>query len=299
MKTAVDFFAQAGLLESIATAYMYPETFCTVSEEPISRNFTVTPPTDFNGYQPKYNKLFTYPYSFLEVDSGDMKNNFKYELFGGTSIVFTLYGVMGAQPLVSCIPLSYDSQTNNQDIVTIMSSFPYIMYSGNAFANWWGQHASSFTVTSMGNAAMLAGGVMTGNPTLAIGGGAGVVRNFSELLTSANLPDVMRMNGNTVYNNVATRKQDFYFRCKQVNKEAAETIDHFFDVYGYSVMKLKKPVCDPTQTKGGTHCYVKLGNVSFAGDPTGGIADYLAEIVAILQKGITFWSLGSEIGNYG
>lgn len=133
-----------GLFKSLAGSYAEEKLY-----------FDEKPYTDVDGYTPKNNKLFIYPYKSLQVTN--MEGNYaeyRYEFFNhvGTNpnlYEFELYGVTGLQSEVCCSPLDYKNQAHNITEKISMSDFPMCSYNVDAFNAYIAQNKSSIAANVM------------------------------------------------------------------------------------------------------------------------------------------------------
>jgi hypothetical protein len=83
----------------------------------------------------------------------------------------------------------------------------------------------------------------------------------------------------------------FQVECKSIKAEIAESIDGYFDMFGYKVNTVKVP---NTNTRPHRN-YVKTIGITLRGViPT----EALIQISNMYNSGVTFWKNISEIGNY-
>lgn len=84
---------------------------------------------------------------------------------------------------------------------------------------------------------------------------------------------------------------DFYFAQRCVKADLAETIDGYFNLWGYRVDKVKTP----QYTSRKSWNYVKTRNAVVNGNIP---FDARKRLEGIFNKGITFWH-GDYVGSYG
>lgn len=95
-------------------------------------------------------------------------------------------------------------------------------------------------------------------------------------------------NGNLAYQ---AGQLTFSWYYKQIKPEYAEIIDKFFDMYGYKTNRVGTPILKARPK----YTYVKTIGCSIEGAIPG---DYKAQIEAIFDKGIRFWTTNSVYGNF-
>lgn len=285
------------LNQEITACFMYDADFSR-SDVGITKtdpaSYTITKSknySDLDGYRPKNNKLFTYPFNYLLVttDAGDQVE-LKYEFFSGSSCTFTMEGAVTANPQVLLDPLNYMSCSRYRNARLILSGFPQCTFNIDAFKAWLAQTASNPSTLSNAITGAVAGGQAAGGWGALIGGATSLINTgISGGMAAMNPPEVKGTSQTDVA--FASHTKDFYFFPISVNADYAERIDNFFDVYGYAINQHKVP-----NRSGRAHWnYVKNKVTNLVANAP---ADDVNKIVSIYNKGITFWKNGSEVGNY-
>lgn len=104
---------------------------------------------------------------------------------------------------------------------------------------------------------------------------------------------IQHVNGSTSTSSVdiANDQMGYEIHTMEITAEYAEIIDNFFEHFGYAVKKNKVP----NMSSRPHWNYVKTGDTYINGNCP---ADALNKIISIFQNGITFWKVPSEVGNY-
>lgn len=104
---------------------------------------------------------------------------------------------------------------------------------------------------------------------------------------------IQHVNGSTSTSSVdiANDQMGYEIHTMEITAEYAEIIDNFFERFGYAIKKNKVP----NMSSRPHWNYVKTGDTYIKGDCP---ADSLNKIISIFQNGITFWKVPSEVGNY-
>ena len=138
----------------------------------------------------------------------------------------------------------------------------------------------------------LAGQAMLGS------GGAQLGNTVATLYDQSNVPDAVR--GQTT--GAATLGYGCYgisFLGLSVRREFAESIDAYFDMYGYATNQVKVP----NETGRANVNFVQTLNASFRANPSnasnGMPAWAVARVNEMYDEGIWFWHLTSNAGNFG
>lgn len=208
-------YADTAKLEAIVTIFMSPYDITGVP----GKQTTVDRPTTINGYTPKNNKLFTYPFCKLQLSNRQGSTiDFYYEYFSQfndtnvspLSIIFESFGYGGLRPKAYCLPLNYNGANavgtmRVYDKSLSTGDFPRCAWTGNAFANYLSGEAlaETYRITSNGiNSSIIdvlsiganigvgaaAGGGSVSTDAAAAGAGSGIssiLGNFKSALNSA------------------------------------------------------------------------------------------------------------------
>ena len=130
--------ADAGRTDEIVSIQQFPSDFVdtTNSNYPIVHKETVIekPYTDIDGYVPRNNKLFIYPYNYLTVTN--MEGNFadfRYEFFSGNSAYFTIEGGVTNTPELVLSPVFYKGANKNYSEKLTMKQFPTCAWNNDMY----------------------------------------------------------------------------------------------------------------------------------------------------------------------
>lgn len=269
----------------------------------VTAQYTPSVTDKIDGYIPRNNKLFTYPYSYYEVLSpSNEKLTIKTEYmhtndsgewefeFNGT--------ILNALPNVSVFPKNYISETD-ETYALYSSNYPIPAFSTTGFADWWSQNQGSAVagvLTSLLGAAMAA-------PQNAVSTAIGGIN--SAITAVGSMYDMYNrriMIGNTSQSMLQYTSPYNTHRIRQVTIDAdsARQVDDYFTKYGYSVGKLKTP--NFWNGNGRTkynYCKTQEANIKSKSATTGVPMAALSDIVNIFNNGICLWETISDVGNYG
>lgn len=208
---------KANKSDAIVSIKMTPSQFRNEKNEP-PKSYTkpVSKPAvgdSVGGHTPKNNKLYTYPYNFLEISDGEGKTvNLAYEFFGGDNCLFNFQGVTGAISEVACIPLSYKRRPINYEYQLTINDFPDCAYAIDSYEAWLALHKNeSFymngvgalgTITSL--TAPIVGGAIGGMTTGArIGDNIGESYNINLPQSLTGLPNAQLATNSGIIGSVA------------------------------------------------------------------------------------------------
>ena len=283
-------------------------------------------PTTINGYTPKNNKLFTYPYNYLNVsNNAGTCIPYHYEDFnsGNThSIYFDIEGVLSPSGSLKAIPenyknISYSNSENAYDYSINGAKFPIGSWTTDAYTNWLTQNAvnmkAEWTSTLIAGAigigataigAGLGAGAlgMTVGKAVAYGAAGGAIKAGGDLIGTAREQHLAKTNANMVPDQVKGNigagdvtfckwKGQFTYLPMSIKAEYARCIDEYFSQFGYKCNRVKVP-----NVTGRTNWnYVKtIGCYIQADIPQ----DDLQEIKNMFDKGVTFWHNPSTFMDY-
>lgn len=284
-----------------------PESFSGVKT--IGTTQTFTRPSTLDGYTPKNNKMFTYPYCYFTIsNNAGTCQPFRYEDFSST-VSFVTEGTFGLSASTKAIPQNYrgvSASDNALDYSINGPKYPVCSWKSDSYTNWLTQNAVNMDrqltqsaleggIKGVGAAAGLLGAAaMMGGPVsipLMLGLGAaatvapvlGTIKDQVRAKTQANMtPD--QVGGNTSAGDFlwAKYRSPFTYMPMSVKSEYAKIIDAFFSAYGYEVNEVKVP-----NITGRTNWnYVKTVGCYIQADIP---QDDLEEIKSMFDKGITFW----------
>lgn len=258
---------------------------------------------DLNGYKPKNNKLYTYPYCFYNVDNASGASlPLRYEFFDKLKPTLEIGGTI-TQPVTAILrPCSYKGVANYDSLggyTTLnteslqLTSYPQCSWNNDSFQAWIAQNSVPLLV---GTASNIVGGTINGALTGGvvggvIGGVAGVAGLIGQGYQASISADISRGSFNNGGANVAMGKQQFYAGRMSVTYDYAKMIDGYFTMYGYAVNEVKRP----SRHNRENFTYVKMRDASATGNAP---ASALREIEEIYNNGIRFWVDPSKVGNY-
>lgn len=279
-----------------------------------------------NGYVPRNKKCLTFPYAYATLTdyTGGMVD-IKYEdcnTWGEVRYRFQ----QGLDPTaqIFCTMLSYMGQSMDPSHMIPVSQNPQCSWVYSAYLNWLGQQSTvintkntvNFVQAVGGIAAIVAGGLMiasgalspegimaAGEGTAMLAGGLvntgigmastgirGAVDTALQMDVQSKVPN--RTVGSSSSNSLqGIARNEGGFICRGLQRESAERLDNFFDVFGYEVDKVKVP----NVTGRLSWNYVKTVGACMGG---GVPADRLSKMNECLDSGITFWHT-VDVGDYG
>lgn len=303
-QSAASFIAEAteqNKADGIVSIFMLPIAFTADYQSSMPEVFDIERDkhlTDIDGYIPKNNKLFTYPYNLLYVTNNEGNvANYAFEYFSTDKCNFNVSGAMCCTPECMLVPLNYKGVEKNYNEKLTIGNFPQCAYTVDTFKAWVAQNQNQLAL----NAINAIGTTVAGTAAMYTSGGklgVGMTRNgiqqIGSLVATVNdkstLPPHARGGGGSIIN-MANQIKGFQFYYAHIRAEFARIIDGYFNAYGYATHRVKIPnrVIRPHWN------YVKTVNVCLTGSVP---ADDMAKLRQIYDNGVTFWRNGDEVGNY-
>ena len=129
--------------QQIIDMTMLPQEVARLANLPLEKDIKFDMPTSFDGYHPKNNKLWMYPFSYLlcTTKCGE-GGTFRWEYFEDVSpqstnkVTFTRVcsGTGGGQMM--CFPMRYNGIVKNYDCAITFSDFPKCAFTYDAYQAW-------------------------------------------------------------------------------------------------------------------------------------------------------------------
>lgn len=252
-----------------------------------------------DGYTPKNNKMYTYPYNFYHVDaSGNGELNIRYEFCENLKPVFQIRGNVTQPVQVLLQPCNYKRNWSSQPLLQYdpimtesltLTGFPMCSWNTDAFKAWVAQNCVPMGATGL---MALETGILATNPAIGTLAGVGYLTSMLSQGYKASIKaDISKGNYDNANVKVSFNQQQFYGGRVSVNRVYARMIDDFFNRYGYAI----KINAIPNINARPHWTYVKTVDCTIKGSIP---ADDMKAICKIYDKGITFWRNASEVGDY-
>lgn len=293
----------------------------------------------FDGYQPKNNKLYTYPFCGVYVDNlqGNAAN-YAYEYFTDRKPTFNIVGVVNGNLECASIPANYKGLPTNFQESLIMGGFPQCAWNVDTFKAWIAQNkyafaagAANFAIDTVKKVALAATGVgmaadvagmsaaMTGASSpqtiQAIGQYANAYQNMQGVAYNAQ-QDTLTNIINTVAQVKTAETQPNHARGQQSSSVFCAMGYQGFHYMPYRIQGQFARIIDdffsmfgyktnrlkvPNRNGRKSWNYVKTCGCTLTGSAP---ADATAALVSIYDRGITFWrckdlSAGNPFNNVG
>lgn len=299
------------LRQNAVNVYMYPSALTTAGQEipigehneyriiilansnnpnSITETILNSKPTSINGYTPRNKKLLTGEYNYLLCTNGvGLCKTYNYEYFSGNNIQFKEYSTMTPGGSILHVPMNYKGNNENQLESFPNAKFPICSWSTDGYTNWLTQNGvnSSGDIVFKDLTGLALAGVgsilspMVG-ATLGASSVLSVLEDVSKVTNPERFPDTINGNinsGDVVYS--INKCKSLYYQMS-IKREFAESLDKFFDQFGYKVNIVKTP---NIHTRVNWN-YLKTKNCNFTGNIP---QNYMNKIKSIFDNGITFW----------
>lgn len=283
----------------------------------------LNPAGTFGSYTPHNKKLYTYPYTYLEVfNSFGSTVKYRYEFFSVDPVTRTrlpkfVYGGCVTQPVeLTLIPVQYKdiNPVQDEDLDLLMTEsislkeYPMCSWNVDAYKAWAAQNSIPMAINATGNALAntltILGAAATGNPLLTAGAMARAVtsgaRNIGDVLSRGYQASIHADNLHGQIKGSAAigmRSHGFYFAKVIINESNARIIDSYFDRFGYAVKKIEEVY----RKNRIYYTYIKtIGCTIVGGVPS----EDEEKICELHDNGITYWDAkttnlnNKQIGDY-
>ena len=267
-------------------------------------------PNTINGYTPKNNKLFTYPYSCLTItNNAGTQVEYRYEEFLSNEPVFSLVGVPSPQGSVWLYPNNYKKSSATKagyNWGLPIGKYPQGSWQNDMYTNWLTQNGVNIFGNRLG--ADVSHAIMGGLQALTgaasgdyAGIGSGIGSMFGavqETYRASMIPNQIGGQINSGDVAFAYDKMSPTYYKMTIRAEFAAIIDDWFTRFGYKVNRLKLP----NQTGRTYWNFVKIGageSIGYSTNLTRSVPASSMEIINnIYRAGTTIWHDHSNLGNY-
>ena len=260
-----------------------------------------------NGYLPKNNKLYTYPFCYLKVHNcSGSDNEYRYEYFTTDNAVFRLSS-SGTSPdqSVYCTPQNYRGFALDWQSSLIYDTYPATSFISSEYNNYIGNNSNRLLAGQMSrivsSIASVAGGLS--NPSGTITSLANnVMSGASEYAMLQDLRSQTSTLGGMAsgYFNLLYAQNFFIAYRVTVNATVAKQYDDYFTMFGYAVDALKTPNFIGSQRRS-AYNFCKTRNASVTSKtsadnsvPTRALSDFKSA----LNNGVCWWEVLSNTGNF-
>lgn len=290
LNRVLESLSSGGHLEDVVSVFMVPEA---IAKGWATNFYMDTAPVTVDGYTPRNNKLFSYPYRYLAVDNYmGQENIYRFDLFRNPfAIWFNIAHQFNMEAAAYAYPMDYAGMEENWNEGISLSDFPLCTWVGNVYANWAARNKYSRMANYALQGANVVSGALRGDVAGATGALAGIVSQVAQETDRSLYPyhlQGQQANGTV---NIPYQKTGFLFSIKVITAEYAKIIDDFFTRFGYKVNRNGIP---DTKTRRWWN-YVKTSECKVSGSLP---QRHIRKIEEVYNQGVTFWHDPDEIDNY-
>lgn len=281
-----------------------------------------TPPSVYysstlEGYTPKNNKLYCYPYSYLMISNSAGSNViYKYEDFEvPTHPSFLCRGVLGQGCSIRLYPNQYkyySLESPAYDYGISCSKLPLLSWTSDYYLNWQAQNGTNLAVqTGLELASQSADvisqgaglyGKLSSGKSVEVGDATELAKSginmwstiagyMQEKHLAKLVPEQAMGNTNCADLTYAMDRCGFSIFNMSCRAEYAKTIDNYFSMYGYKVNRTKTP----NITGRANWNYVQTVGCNITGDVP---QEDMQSIKNMVDGGVTFWHNPATFRDY-
>ena len=265
--------------------------------------------TTLDGYSPKNNKMYCFPFEYAEVTNfTGASQQLRLEFFGNPGTVsLQRTGGCDANSRLAYIPTNYNGVNRFVEGAVYLDKYPTCNWVYQAFANMlgaseantpWGSfnslsqspYVNSFIDSTQNIIGSALNMDIPGMLNSAVNGAQDLTNTFANFSKASRTPNTSRGGTNSTTALVNYGTYTMGIRKYTCRAEIARQIDDFLSVYGYNVSIVKTPNIIGRRSWN----YVKTVSANMGGNVP---ANYLRAFNQLLDSGTTFWHV-DNVGNY-
>lgn len=273
-------------------------------------DLSITRPTTFGNYTPVNNKVYCYPYQYINMTNNNGGNViYNYEEFSNNSPSFEITGIITPSCSIRACPKNYKGQEVCYNDGIQGAKYQICSWQNDLYTNYMTQQGINIAygitkdVISIGSGIISGGIGSSGGITDIIANSAyggvksrgidGIINKMLEMRQHSLVPPQANGNINACDIGGANKKITFTIQAVQIKEEYCKSIDQFFSRFGYKVNEVKTPnLLSRTQFN-----FIKVGGMDEL--ITGNIpASDLEKINSVVRKGVTIFHNYTNFGNY-
>lgn len=266
----------------------------------------LTAQTPLNGYIPRNKKLYTYPFTSLEISTpAGGKLETRYEFFTNGTPIFALFGSVNMPVELTLSPANYKNTGNNLTGGCIneclsLTNYPICSWNTDTYKAWVAQNSVPMALDVISSGTMLAGAAANGalGVFAALRAGEKIIDTATGIVKDAYKNSIAadQLHGKTTGSSAISAEVETFWKGTLVpNDNQMRIIDSFFDMFGYA----QKRVMQPVRKARRIWTYLKTVGCVLDGSVP---AEDANKICRIHDSGITYWDVESnptvKVGNY-
>lgn len=307
MQAYLDAIIKGGHEDDLIAVYLGPKVLSTsFLPENVGRSTVSIPKSTlranaFQGYVPRNNKLYNYPFCKLILEKGGALQEYSIEDFRNgitdeqtDNVQFGYVNILCPAPQCMAYPMNYRGVGEDYNDGLDIAEFPQAPIKGDTYQMWTVQNSGGYIANFMGAVANVGASMARADMVgtfIDIRQGIQQIANYAgQSYNASQLPDnVSGLGRPNILSNMG--EHTFWLKCKSLSYWQARQIDTFFDMFGYQENHVFTPNIHARQR----WTYVQTGGCTIIGNAP---ADDIAFIENCFNKGITWWVNPSEVGNY-
>ena len=331
-------YTKAGHLNDIVNMFMIPQVvtglatsgsppWISASLEGISMTFAILPnsagvvtlrnaditlssPSTLNGYTPKNNKLFCYPYNCLSItNNAGVQAEYHYEDFINNTPIFSLIGVPSPSGSIWLFPNNYKKSSNTKSGYNWgipVAKYPQGSWQGDQYTNWMTQNGINLfghkidapTAHAISGSLQMVTSALTRQYD-GIGAGLGdMLGATQEMYRASMIPSTIGGQVNSGDVTYAYNKMSPTYYKMSIKAEYARIVDDWFSKFGYKINRIKMP----NQISRSNWNFIQIGrteNIGYSINETISTPAKSMEIINnIYRNGVTIWHNHETLGDY-
>lgn len=306
MKNYLDAIILGGHEDDIIAVFLGPKNVSTFIPENVGESTVSIPKANlrqnaFQGYVPRNNKIYNYPFCKLILEKGGSTQEYAIEDFrdGITdaqvdNVQFGYVAIVCPAPQIMAYPKNYRGTGKDYNDGMDIAEFPQAPIKGDTYQMWCVQNGGGYAINLLGALANM--GLSAGRGDM-VGGFIDLrqmvqqaANGMAQAYNAAQLPDnVSGLGRPNILSNLGANT--FWLKVKTLSYWQARQIDTYFDMFGYQENHVFVPNIHARQK----WTYVQTVGCTITGNAP---AEDIAFIEQKFDSGITWWVNASEVGNY-
>lgn len=258
-----------------------------------------------HGSEIKNNKLFTHPYSCLEISNNEgIKTELPFEQFDDdNNMTIRVVSDYSPSPVIIAYPTGFMGRGTNPEYAVTISEMPQLHVGTDPYIQWLTRAKSQFVGAALATGATIAAaalnpatlpaslslGAFAGVEGLSLAGKAGGM--LAQGLARKGTEPPQLIGGKSSSSLYGAGELNIVGHFKSAKWDIVKRIDNYFTTFGYAINNTEQPNIDSRPHWN----YIKLSNPTITGPAP---AQAISNIANILTNGITFWHNGDNVGNY-
>lgn len=284
-------------IDNVCDVMQYPAECGTEGNRVVDVKY-IDMPSSIDGYVPKNNKLFNFPYVRCLIVSSDgesleIKPELSTDVQGRIQYRKDVMVIPIEQIVITVGQYSGYTASNNKLDRLFITGFPQVTWSSDNYRAWLARNKPARDFQNLVVGGKLAYGIASGNlPPALLEAGEMLVNRYVENQTAKVTNDQTIHKGSNLGIDVATDTFGAITYVQTIKSKQAELIDNYFNAYGYAINKVS--YFSPSRTR---FDYVETAGNIFRRKAEGNGVPNLAidRLNSVANSGIRIWHSISEL----